>query len=266
MLDQVTAYYQPVINMESGAVAGVEALARYIDKNGVAHSIGHIIEAIENDHELLEKLTRRLFSAIQEDIVPLFGPTNSFYVSANVPPAILCNRDGNVIMQMLHEYGMRPHVHRFVCELTERQALGDAGREALEIAHRNQIRLAVDDFGMGHNIFSQLLGLNIDVLKLDRSQVALVTRDFSAERLVRGIIAFGALLHSRIVAEGVETPAQAFFLQAAGVDYGQGWFWSHALPAPALSQVLSSGFPSWRFDLLGRMDGSDAPAVAGLAH
>jgi EAL domain-containing protein (putative c-di-GMP-specific phosphodiesterase class I) len=99
-----------------------------------------------------------------------------------------------------------------------------------------------------------MLGLTIDILKLDRSQVVLLTKDVTAERLVRGIIVAGSLIRARVVAEGVESAAQAFFLQAAGVDYGQGWYWSPALPAAELPKVLEAGFPNWRRDLIERLN------------
>ena len=76
----------------------------------------------------------------------------------------------------------------------------------------------------------------------------------TAERLLRGIIALASLIRARVVAEGVETAAQAFFLQAAGVDCGQGWFWSQALPAAELPKVLEAGFPNWRRDLVERLN------------
>ena len=80
------------------------------------------------------------------------------------------------------------------------------------------------------------------------------TKDVAAERLVRGIIVLASMIRARVVAEGVETAAQAFFLQAAGVDYGQGWFWSPALPAAELPKVFEAGFPNWRRDLVERLN------------
>jgi sensor c-di-GMP phosphodiesterase-like protein len=91
---------------------------------------------------------------------------------------------------------------------------------------------------------------------MDRSQVVRVTKDATAERLVRGIISLAAFIRARVVAEGVETAAQAFFLQAAGVDYGQGWFWSPALPASDLPKLIEAGFPNWRRDLIERLNGA----------
>lgn len=257
MLERATVHYQPIIELDTGAVAGLEALMRIVDSDGEAGSIGPVIEQIEDDPMLLDRLMRRLLGMISRDAVPLFERYPGFYVSVNVPPAILGARTAlgePTIRSMLAESNLMPYQDRLLCEITERQALSAQGRAALELGRQSQIRLAVDDFGTGHSGIAQMLGLTIDVLKMDRSQVELLTKDVTAERLVRGIIAMASLIRARIVAEGVETAAQAFFLQAAGVDYGQGWFWSPALPAAELPKVLEAGFPNWRRDLVERLN------------
>ena len=250
-LERLTAHYQPIVDLNNGAIAGFEALARIVDAGGKVSSIGPLIEQVESDPVLLEQLMRQLLKTIRRDAGPLFARYPDFYVSVNVPPAILAMR---TIRGMLEELDLMPYLDRLVCEVTERQALCDMGRAALETARQNRIRVALDDFGTGQSGLTQLLGLTVDVLKMDRSQVVLLTRDAMAERLVRGIISLAAFIRARVVAEGVETPAQALFLQAAGVDYGQGWFWSKALPAEALPKMLETGFPNWRRDLIERLN------------
>jgi EAL domain-containing protein (putative c-di-GMP-specific phosphodiesterase class I) len=257
VLERMTAHYQPIVDLNTGAIAGFEALLRIIDADGNASSIGPVIEQIESDPALLDRLTRRLLGTIRRDTVPLFERYPGFYVSVNVPPAILGARTAlgePTMYSMLTELDLLPYQDRLVCEITERQALSAQGRAAVELGRQNRIRLAVDDFGTGHSGIAQMLGLTIDILKLDRSQVVLLTKDVTAERLVRGIVALGSLSRARVVAEGVESAAQAFFLQAAGVDCGQGWFWSPALPAAELPKVLEAGFPNWRRDLVERLN------------
>ena len=178
---------------------------------------------------------------------PLFARFPDFYVSVNVPPAML--GDGR-LLAMVGELGLTPCVNRLVCEVTERQALSAAGRAALDSARKSHVRIAMDDFGTGNSGLAQLLGMTIDVLKLDRSQVEHLLKDPTADRLVRGIVALANVLRARTVAEGVETAAQAFFLLAAGVDYGQGWFWSKALPPEDLPRVIEEGFGDRQRELL----------------
>jgi EAL domain-containing protein (putative c-di-GMP-specific phosphodiesterase class I) len=246
-LERVIAHYQPIVALGTGAVAGFEMLARIEDDAGPARSIGPIIEEVESNPEHVEKLMWRLLQAIQRDVQPLFARFPDFYVSVNVPPAMI--GDGR-ILAMVKDLGLTPCVNRLVCEVTERQALSAAGRAALDGARRSNVRIAMDDFGTGNSGLAQLLGMTIDVLKLDRSQVEHLLKDPKADRLVRGIVALANVLRARTVAEGVETAAQAFFLHAAGVDYGQGWFWSKAVPPEELPRVIEQGFGDRQRELL----------------
>jgi len=247
LLDRVTAHYQPIVDLGTGAVVGFEALARIAEAGGPASSIGPFIEGIERDPAHLERLMRQILLAVRRDMKPLFARYPDFYVGVNVPPVMLGN---GKIGAMLEELGLMSYLGRLVCEVTERQALTDIGRAALETSRQHHIRVAMDDFGTGHSGLGQLLGMTFDVLKIDASQVEHLMKDPTADRLVRGIVALANVLRAKIVAEGVETAAQAFFLHAAGVDYGQGWFWSKALPPAELPRVLDGGFGHRQQDLL----------------
>jgi EAL domain-containing protein (putative c-di-GMP-specific phosphodiesterase class I) len=247
LVERVIAHYQPIVEIGTGKVAGFEMLARIPDDAGPARSIGPLIEAIESDPEHLERLMRRLLTAIRRDVQPLFARYPGFYVSVNVPPAMI--GDGK-ILEMLQEIGLVPCLERLVCEVTERQALSATGRAALEAARNARVRIAMDDFGTGNSGLAQLLGLTFDVLKIDRSQIQNLLKDPTCDRLVRGIVALASVLRARTVAEGVETAAQAFFLHAAGIDYGQGWFWSKALPPEELPRAIEGGFGDRQRELL----------------
>ena len=132
---------------------------------------------------------------------------------------------------------------RFVCEVTERQALTSVGRSALELARGLGLSIAVDDFGSGHSGLMQIVGIDFDVLKIDHSLIENILTNQTAARMLRGIVALAAALRLRTVAEGVESWEDAFFLRAVGVDCGQGWFWSKAVPAAEARQILLDGFP-----------------------
>jgi EAL domain-containing protein (putative c-di-GMP-specific phosphodiesterase class I) len=67
-------------------------------------------------------------------------------------------------------------------------------------------------------------------------------KDPTADRLLRGVVALAAALRAKVIAEGVETREQAFFLRAAGVDAAQGWLWSKAVPPDELEHLVASGF------------------------
>jgi EAL domain-containing protein (putative c-di-GMP-specific phosphodiesterase class I) len=86
----------------------------------------------------------------------------------------------------------------------------------------------------GQSGFRDLIGLEVDFIKLDHSYIEPLNSDPLMERLVRAFAAFAAVLHVDLVAEGVETLEQAAFLRAVGVEKGQGFLWSRALSAEEL--------------------------------
>jgi sensor c-di-GMP phosphodiesterase-like protein len=102
--------------------------------------------------------------------------------------------------------------------------------------------VAIDDFGTGHSGLMQIVGVDFDILKIDHSLIESVLTNHTAARMLRGIVALAAALRLHTVAEGVETWEEAFFLRAAGVDCGQGWFWSKAVSAAEAARILEEGY------------------------
>jgi sensor c-di-GMP phosphodiesterase-like protein len=237
---QFTAYYQPIVDLNTGAVAGFEALARVVQADGSIATAGAVIEEIEGQPDALEALIRTILVSIQRDMVPLFERHQHFYVSVNIPPIILGSGE---VLAIVEDLKLTPYLSRIACEVTERQALTPVGRAALERARQAGISIAIDDFGTGHSGLMQIVGLNFDILKIDHSLIDTILTDQTAARMLRGIVALAAALRLRTVAEGVETWEEAFYLRAAGVDCGQGWFWSKAVSAPEASRVLNQGYP-----------------------
>jgi sensor c-di-GMP phosphodiesterase-like protein len=235
-----TAYYQPIVDLNTGAVAGFEALARVVESDGSVKTAGAVIENIERRSDTLKALIRTILAAIRRDMVPLFHRHQHFYVSVNIPPVILGRGQ---VLPIIEELGLTPYLSRIACEVTERQALTSVGRTALERAQQAGMSVAIDDFGTGHSGLMQIVGLDFDILKIDHSLIETVLTNQTAARMLRGIVALAAALRLRTVAEGVETGDEAFFLRAAGVDCGQGWFWSRAVSASEASRILSEGYP-----------------------
>lgn len=240
VVETATAYFQPIVDLNSGRIIGAESLVRFIDRSGIVRGPSGIIEHIEDNFDHLETLTRRVFRSIADGVGQLLDRRRDFYISANVPAILLASPR---LKQMLEDSGLAPYIDRLVCEITERQALTDAGREALAGARPLGLRIAMDDFGTGQSGLKQLIGLPLDMLKIDKSQVDPLMKDTTADRLLRGVVALAAALRVKVIAEGVETREQAFFLRAAGVDAGQGWVWSKAVPAGVLERLIVSGFP-----------------------
>ena len=236
---QFTAYYQPIVDLNTGIVAGFEALARVIKSDGSITTPGPIIEQIERRSDTLKALIRTILLSVKRDMVLLLERHLHFYISINIPPVILGKRQ---ILPMVKELDLTPYLNRVVCEVTERQALTSVGRAALERARQSGMSVAIDDFGTGHSGLMQIVGLDFDILKIDHSLIESVLTNHTAARMLRGIVALAAALRLRTVAEGVETSEEAFFLRAAGVDCGQGWFWSKAVSAAEAGRILQEGY------------------------
>ena len=235
-----TAHYQPIVDLNTGTVAGFEALARVVQADGSVTTAGAVIEEIEQESETLRALIRAILESIRRDMVPLFQRHQHFYVSVNIPPVIL---GSGQILPMIEELKLTAYLSRIVCEVTERQALTSVGRSALERARQSGMSVAIDDFGTGHSGLMQIVGLDFDILKIDRSLIETILTNQTAARMLRGIVALAAALRLHTVAEGVENWEEAFFLRAAGVDCGQGWFWSKAVSAHDAARVLEQGYP-----------------------
>ena len=237
---QFTAHYQPIVDLNTGAVAGFEALARVVKADGSITTAGADIEKIERRSATLIALIRTILASIRRDMVPLFERHQNFYVSVNIPPVVLGHGE---VLQIIEELDLRRYLHRIVCEVTERQALTSVGRAALELARRSGMSVAVDDFGTGHSGLMQIVGLDFEILKIDHSLIDTILTNQTAARMLRGIVALAAALRLHTVAEGVESREEAFFLRAAGVDCGQGWFWSKAVAGKEAARILAKGYP-----------------------
>jgi len=240
---QFTAHYQPIVDLNTGTVAGFEALARIVKADGSVTTAGAHIDKIERRSDTLKALIRTILASIRRDMVPLFERHQNFYVSVNIPPAILGRGQ---VLQIVEELELRPYLHRVVCEVTERQALTSVGRSALASAQKAGIGVAIDDFGTGHSGLMQIVGLDFDILKIDHSLIETILTNQTAARMLRGIVALAAALRLHTVAEGVESREEAFFLRAAGVDCGQGWYWSKAVAAREAAKLLEKGYPPRR--------------------
>ena len=126
-------------------------------------------------------------------------------------------------------------------EVTEHVFL-DRGAEyvarALKVLDEAGVRVALDDFGTGYSSLSHLRDFPVKVVKIDRSFVAKVDTDPQTAAIVSAVADLAASLGIDIVAEGIESPEQARFLQEVGCGYGQGYYFGHPSQANEVSQIL----------------------------
>ena len=127
-------------------------------------------------------------------------------------------------------------------EITESEAMADPGLAQRLLAQLQPMGVGVslDDFGTGHSSLSYLKQLPITRIKLDRSFIQPILHSPQDATLVRAVIALAHTLGLQVVAEGVEEEAQVRWLEAERCDIFQGWFFSRAVPAPAIPALFET--------------------------
>ena len=229
--------YQPVVDLASGRWVGAEALMRWRRADGSMVSPEVFIPMAER-HQLITRVTDEVVRLSMRDLRDMLRLHPDFRVSLNFSAADLEVTD---MADRLHAAIVRAGVqHRNVqVEATERGLLNaDRIRHVLRSLQSHGIRVAIDDFGTGYSSLSYLTTLKVDSLKIDKSFVETIGTDAATSQVVAHIIEMGKSLGLTMVAEGVETAAQADYLRARGVQYAQGWLFARPLPAAELIQGL----------------------------
>jgi PAS domain S-box-containing protein len=231
--------YQPLARLDDGRITGVEALLRWHPPGGGAVPPDRFIRVLEDSGLILQvghwalRTACAEMAAMRRQGLPRLSLSVNFSARQFRQPQLL-----RLIGDTLAETGFEASCLEI--EITERLLVEDheATRVTLEgLAHMG-VRVAVDDFGTGYSSLSYLKRFDIDTLKIDGSFVAELPDDPEDRAIATAIVAMGHSLHMRVVAEKVETPAQAACLRAMGCDAMQGYLLSRPLPAPALRAWL----------------------------
>nr|WP_310941860.1 EAL domain-containing protein [Streptomyces sp. gCLA4] len=239
--------YQPLVDLESGALRGVEALVRWnhpqfgtLTPNrfiGIAEEDGSIVQLGQWVLRTACRQARR-WQIEQPSDTPVF-------VSVNVAVRQVWDSDlvGDVA-EILAETGLAPQLLQL--ELTESAVMGSAGRplQALQALSDMGVRIAIDDFGTGYSNLAYLSRLPVSVLKLDGSFVRGFRYDEGAhpnpadETIVEALVQLAHRLGLTVTAECVETAGQAARLRRVGCDTGQGWLYSRAVGPDVIARMI----------------------------
>ncbi|MEO8119007.1 MAG: EAL domain-containing protein, partial [Rhodoferax sp.] len=241
-LDQLQLLYQPLVDLQTGQISGVEALLRWhhpelgsvlpvqfiplAEESGLIKSMGEWVmrQACRDIRAWLDK-------GIQ---VP--------HVAVNVSP--LQFRDPDLITQVksaLSDYRVDPHL--VFLEVTESALMDDVPRSEAMLKEFKSLglRLSLDDFGTGYSSLSYLKRFPFDKVKIDQSFVRDITTSQSDNVLVKVIIAMAHGLGLRVIAEGVETEAQCEIMRTSVCDEIQGYFFSRPISAQAIEDLFTEG-------------------------
>jgi diguanylate cyclase (GGDEF)-like protein/PAS domain S-box-containing protein len=234
-------HYQPQIDLASSAMIGAEALIRWRDPNlGVVYP-GQFVPIAEECGLIVPIGSWVLREACRQVRVWLDAGLRAVPVSVNIS-AVEFRHKGFVdgVALILQETGLAPGYLEL--ELTESILMHDAesSNSVLAALKAMGVRLAIDDFGTGYSSLSYLKRFPIDTLKIDQSFVRDIVTDTDDATIVAAVIGMGKNLKQRVVAEGVETPEQLAFLRTQQCDEGQGFHFSHSLPAEAFGLLLET--------------------------
>ncbi|HZI37815.1 MAG TPA: bifunctional diguanylate cyclase/phosphodiesterase, partial [Acidimicrobiia bacterium] len=246
-LDQreLTLDYQPIVDLGSGRITGVEALVRWQHPERGLLAPNVFIPLAEETGLILELGRQVLIEAcIQgrrwQQLRPQDPPLT---VSVNLSPRQV-QADDLIphIIEALTVSGLDPAT--LVLEITEGAMLHDTEAVIDRLASLKAlgVKLALDDFGTGYSSFGYLQRLPIDVLKIDGTFVGMIETDDTKSTLAQAIVSLAQTMDLVAVAEGVETSAQAELLGRMGCDLAQGYYLARPMAADAL-EALVCGAP-----------------------
>lgn len=235
---QYRLHYQPIMDLASGDLIGIEALLRWLDADGVSHSPEDFIPIAEETGLILPlgEWVLRTASAQAKAWLDLGYPLG---ISVNLSTRQFLDPDLPAkVESVLQEFGLPPS--RLELEITEGAAMLDpeSSVEVLGTLKRIGVRIAIDDFGTGYSSLSYLKRIPADTIKIDKSFVDGVACESDDRAIVRSIIALAQALDKHTIAEGIETMEQKNALEQAGCHWGQGFLFSHPLPAEKFELVL----------------------------
>lgn len=245
--DQFFLQYQPIVDLTSGAISGVEALVRWRHpQRGVVQPDG-FIPVLEANGMIVPVGKWVLETACRQGALWLAGG-HRLELSVNLSGRQV-EREQIVddVRGALLRSGLDPAL--LILELTETSLMHDVetivGR--LDLLKSLGLRVAIDDFGMGYSSISYLQQFPVDILKIDQSFVSGIADTPASAALVHTLVQLAKVLGLVTVAEGIETEQQRSLLRAEEVDYGQGFLLSRPVDAAGVDRLLDASTAAGAF-------------------
>jgi diguanylate cyclase (GGDEF)-like protein len=232
---QIIPFYQPIVDLRSGMMIGLEVLARWDHPERGLLSPDLFIPFAE-EMQLAGQITQSLMRRVVRDARDW---PNWVYFALNVSPGQL-----REMISMLREPPIWPEGEidptRLEIEITETALIEDTdiAREMISLLHERGTRVVLDDFGIGYSNIFHLRELPFDRIKIDKSFVLNSRNDRRAEACIRAMLALGTSLEIDMVAEGIETAEVAAHLAELGCRYGQGYLYSAPVPAGSVFNLM----------------------------
>jgi diguanylate cyclase (GGDEF)-like protein/PAS domain S-box-containing protein len=235
---ELLLHYQPIVELATGRVQGVEALLRWNHPTRGPVSPGVFIEIAEQSGLILSIGEWALRTACAQ-VHAQRAVSPDLRVAVNLSARQFQDRRlVDEVARALRESGLEPRALEL--EITETAAMHDAAGTATTLRQLKDlgVRISLDDFGTGHSSLAYLRRFPIDTLKIDQSFVRDMGTDSQATAIVATIISMARSLGLRVLAEGVETAVQRDFLRDFGCDEVQGYLLARPMPIADLAQRL----------------------------
>ncbi|HEY5994411.1 MAG TPA: EAL domain-containing protein [Gallionellaceae bacterium] len=237
--NEFVLHYQPQVNLKTGKITGVEALVRWQHPQKGMVAPAKFISVAE-ETRLILPLGEWVLHQACEQAVKWHKDGYDIIIAVNISALqVEEQRLVELVDDALRTTGINPKYLEL--ELTENVLIerSDAIYRIFQQLREKGVRMAIDDFGTGYSSLSYLSKLPIDKLKIDRTFVRNIAEDADVRSIAEAIISMAHSLRLKAIAEGVETPEQMEFLRRLNCDEMQGFQFSRAMPADAVSAMLA---------------------------
>ena len=240
---EILAHYQPIVELESGRLAGFEALARW-DRPSVGIIGPDDFLPLADDLDLLGEIGDQVREAAARDLAAWRAarPSAPLFVAANASAGELLSEGfAERLIRVVEAASLRAGTYKL--EIAETEIMKDPDRAAGVIARLKAagIQIALDDFGTGYSSLSRLDQFSFDTVKIDRYFVRSMVSSASAAKVVESVMQLARHLGMTVVAEGIETAETAALLAEMGCDYGQGFRYAGALAPELAAEIVRGG-------------------------
>jgi len=232
---QIVPFYQPLIDLKSGEIVGLEALVRWQHPTRGLLPPAIIIPVAESTGTISD-LT---FSILRQAIVDAKTWPNDLSIAVNFSPQIFADAWlAEKILQLLTELSFPPR--RLELEITETAVLKniDETKVVIDSLRNLGVQMAIDDFGAGYSGLAYLQQFKLDRIKIDKSFVTDLPINRDSRKIVQAIVSFSHALGLKTTAEGIETVEVLSLLRELGCDTGQGYFFCKPKPASEIHRYL----------------------------
>jgi diguanylate cyclase (GGDEF)-like protein/PAS domain S-box-containing protein len=242
--DELALHYQPVVNLRSGEITGLEALVRWRHPERGLLDPGEFV-SIAEDSGLIEPIGRWVQERACRQAIEwhqLRPDSRPLDVSVNLSARQVAHRDlPATVEEIIERTGLDP-VHLRL-EITESVLVEESATAINSLQKLNElgVRLVLDDFGTGYSSLAYLNRFPFHALKIDGSFVDALGIEQEPTAIVEAIIGMARALSLEVIAEGVESEVQVSELRRLGCDYAQGHFFHAAMPDREVSRLIAEG-------------------------